>query len=88
QRRISARLQFLRGGCASIDVTPAAAELRRFAREAPRLAALVHASADLDRTPRELGRDEARCRAEGCGYVSRCFAIQRTSPGAFRSRVP
>ncbi len=25
-------------------------------------------------SPAELGRDEARCRAEGCGYVGRCFA--------------
>jgi len=98
ERRVTARLQFLRGSCASVDVTPAAADLRRFAREAPRLAALTHAGADLDRTPRELGRDEARCRAEGCGYVGRCFppepesalsssSIQPTNPANSRSSL-
>ena len=99
-RRLTARLQFLRGSCASVDVTPAAAELRRFAREAPRLAALAHAGADLRRTPHELGRDEARCGAEGCGYVERCFpaaaaaralsssSIQRTNPENSRSNLP
>jgi ATP-dependent exoDNAse (exonuclease V) beta subunit len=72
-RRVRATLQFLRGSCATVDVTPGPAELRAFARDAPCLAAAVHAGADRSRTPAELGRDEARCRSEACGYVGRCF---------------
>ena len=99
ERRVIARLQFLRGSCASVDLTPTPAELRRFAREAPRLAVSAHAGADLGRAPHDLGRDEARCSGEGCGYVSRCFppaperarsssSIQQTSPAKPRSSVP
>jgi ATP-dependent helicase/nuclease subunit A len=72
-RRVTASLQFLRGGCSTLDLTPSAADLRRFEREAPHLAAAAHAGSDLVRTPAELGRSEARCRAEGCGYVGRCY---------------
>jgi hypothetical protein len=69
---VRASLQYLRGSCASVDVTPSPAELAAFAREAPRLAA----AAALGRggeAPEALGRTEARCRAEGCGYVFRCY---------------
>ncbi len=79
-RRVTATLQFLRGGCAAVDLTPSAAELRSFEREAPRLAAAAHAGADLSRTPAQLGRSEARCRAEGCGYLGRCFGARGVAP--------
>jgi len=78
-RRVTATLQFLRGGCAAVDLTPSAAELRTFEREAPHLAA-AHAGADLSRTPAQLGRSEARCRAEGCGYLGRCFGARGVVP--------
>jgi hypothetical protein len=70
--RVRARLQFLRGDLRALDLTPSEAELTAFAREAPRLAWEAHRGAG-DRPPAELGRDEARCRAEGCGWVARCF---------------
>jgi ATP-dependent exoDNAse (exonuclease V) beta subunit len=69
--RVRAALQFLRGDLRTLDLTPSPAELQRFEELAPRLAqelAARHAPA-----PAELGRDEARCGAEGCGYVGRCF---------------
>ncbi|HEX8909215.1 MAG TPA: PD-(D/E)XK nuclease family protein, partial [Anaeromyxobacteraceae bacterium] len=75
-RRVTASLQFLRGGCSTIDLTPSAAELRRFAREAPRLALAAHAGDGYARAPAALGRDASRCRAEGCGYLARCFPGQ------------
>ena len=72
-QRVSATLQFLRGGCAEVDLTPSDAELRRFARDAPRLAQAVHAGDGFATAPAALGRDASRCRAEGCGYFARCF---------------
>ena len=74
--RIRARLQFLRGDCRAVDVTPGERELARFAADAPRLAWEAFRG-DGDRTPAALGRDEARCRAEGCGYVARCYPRAR-----------
>jgi ATP-dependent exoDNAse (exonuclease V) beta subunit len=71
--RVRARLQFLRGDLRALDVTPEPAELEAFARRAPALA-LAALRGDGERPPSELGRDEARCRAEGCGYVTRCHA--------------
>jgi ATP-dependent helicase/nuclease subunit A len=76
-RKVTARLQFLRGACGAVDLTPSAAELRRFAREAPIVAASAHAWAGSAPEPAELGRSEERCRSEGCGYVGRCFARPR-----------
>ncbi|GEJ57960.1 UvrD-helicase domain-containing protein [Anaeromyxobacter diazotrophicus] len=72
-QRVTASLQFLRGPCAAVDVTPTQAELRQFAREAPRLAQAVQAGEGYASTPAALGRDAARCRSEGCGYLARCF---------------
>jgi ATP-dependent exoDNAse (exonuclease V) beta subunit len=69
---VEARLQFLRGDFSSLDVTPTAAALAGLAREAPGLALGV-ARGDGDRPPEALGRDRARCGAEGCGFVERCF---------------
>ena len=77
---VRARLQFLRGDLRAVDVTPSDEELEAFAREAPRLAWGAHRGAEAEVAPAELGRDEARCRGEGCGYVARCFAQSRERP--------
>ncbi|HEU4382788.1 MAG TPA: UvrD-helicase domain-containing protein [Anaeromyxobacteraceae bacterium] len=72
-RRVRAQLQFLRGALAAADLTPSPAELDRLAAEAPRLALGAFRGEGEWRTPAELGRSEERCRAEGCGYLVRCF---------------
>ena len=72
--KVTATLQYLRGSCGAVDLTPSDAELRRFVADAPRLAARAWSGADLSSSPAELGRTEARCRAEGCGFVYRCYA--------------
>ena len=69
--RVEARLQFLRGDLRTVDVTPTQEALDRFAELAPALAAGV-ARGDGTRSPAELGRTAAACRAEGCGFVARC----------------
>jgi hypothetical protein len=69
---VEARLQFLRGDRSELDVTPTAEALAGLARDAPALALEV-ASGSGDRPPAALGRDPPRCRAEGCGFVARCF---------------
>jgi len=71
-RRVRMGLQFLRGSCASVDLTPAPEELERFAALAPRLALGAFRGEGEEHSPAELSRDEARCRAEGCGYAARC----------------
>jgi ATP-dependent exoDNAse (exonuclease V) beta subunit len=72
-RRVRAGIQFLRGALGAADLTPSSAEMDRFAAEAPRLALGVFRGDGEWRTPPELGRSEPRCRAEGCGYLARCF---------------
>jgi ATP-dependent helicase/nuclease subunit A len=84
--RVRARLQFLRGDLRAADVTASAADLERFAREGPALAWDVHRGAGGERSPADLGRDEARCRAEGCGFVGRCFPAVR--PGRNPTPAP
>jgi hypothetical protein len=79
---VRAELQFLRGRCDRIDVTPSAEELARFAAEAPGLAALLHGGGG-ERPPAALGRTRARCQAEGCGFVYRCYPAQ----AAFQRRA-
>jgi len=74
--RVRARLQFLRGDHRAVDLTPAAAELARVEQAAPRLAREA-ARGGGDRRPERLGRDEGRCRAEGCGFVRHCFRSAR-----------
>jgi ATP-dependent exoDNAse (exonuclease V) beta subunit len=69
---VRASLQYLRGSCASVDVTPSPAELAAFAQEAPRLAAAAALGREGE-APEALGRTEERCRGEGCGYVFRCY---------------
>jgi ATP-dependent exoDNAse (exonuclease V) beta subunit len=73
---VRARLQFLRGSCDALDLAPTAAELEAFAREAPALAAAA-AGGDPPSAPAELGRDPARCAADGCGYGGACFPVSR-----------
>jgi CRISPR/Cas system-associated exonuclease Cas4 (RecB family) len=75
--RIRARLQFLRGDLRAVDVTPSAADLDRFARGAAELAWDAHRGAGADLTPADVGRTEAGCRAEGCGFVARCYPVVR-----------
>ncbi|HYD42995.1 MAG TPA: UvrD-helicase domain-containing protein [Anaeromyxobacter sp.] len=73
--RVRATLQFLRGDLRTLDLTPTPAELQRFEELAPRLAQEL--AARRAPTPEELGRDAARCSAEGCGYVGRCYRGER-----------
>ena len=69
---VAARLQFLRGDQRTIDLTPGTAELAAFEASAPAMAA--EASRGLgDRPPAVLGRTEAACRSDGCGYLARCW---------------
>ena len=82
---VEARLQFLRGDFSALDVTPTAAALDGFARRAPGLVLQV-ARGDGDRTPAELGRDEAGCLGEGCGFVERCYRSGR--PGERPDQEP
>jgi ATP-dependent exoDNAse (exonuclease V) beta subunit len=71
--RVQARLQFLRGDLRAVEVATPERELEAFAREAADLALAAHAGEGGELAPAALGRDEARCRAEGCGWVGRCF---------------
>ncbi|HET9552618.1 MAG TPA: PD-(D/E)XK nuclease family protein, partial [Anaeromyxobacteraceae bacterium] len=73
--RVEARLQFLRGDFRVVDVTPSEGDLAWLAAEAPRLAAGA-ARGEGDRPPAALGRTEARCREEGCGFLARCFPVR------------
>jgi hypothetical protein len=91
--RVRARLLFLRGDHRAVELTPSAEDLARFEALAPHLAReLVTRQAQADApgawatgarepasepTPAALGRTEERCRAEGCGYVGRCYARAR-----------
>ncbi len=76
---VEARLQFLRGDFSSLDVTPAPEDLVALARAAP-VQARDLSSGGGDRTPAELGRDEARCLEEGCGFAARCHQPGRAPP--------
>ena len=71
-RPVRAALHFLRPPFA-VDVTPSPDDLARLAEEAPALALSAARGEGRDRSPAELGRDPERCRAEGCGYLERCF---------------
>jgi ATP-dependent helicase/nuclease subunit A len=64
-----------------VDVTPSPEELERLASTIPALARAAARGDGHDRSPADLGRDLERCRAEGCGYVERCFGPPRP-PGA------
>jgi ATP-dependent exoDNAse (exonuclease V) beta subunit len=70
---VRASLHFLRGIPRTVDVTPSGESLRRLAAEIPALALGATRGDGRDLSPAEVGRDEARCRKEGCGFVPRCF---------------
>jgi ATP-dependent helicase/nuclease subunit A len=70
--RIRTRLQFLRGDHRGVDATPDAEAIAAFAEDAPSLAWGAFRG-DGEQAPEALGRDGARCRMEGCGFVVRCF---------------
>ncbi|HUL59139.1 MAG TPA: UvrD-helicase domain-containing protein, partial [Anaeromyxobacteraceae bacterium] len=79
--RVSATLVFLRGDHRQVDLTPDPESLAALARAAPRLAWEAFRGAGGpstslgtgDRPPEAPGRDAAGCRAEGCGFVARCW---------------
>jgi hypothetical protein len=72
--RVRAQVQFLRGPCTSVDVTPTETEVARFSREAPFLAARAVAPGEPP-SPADLGRSAERCSAEGCGFVALCHGV-------------
>ncbi len=76
-RPVRAALHFLRPHL-EVDVTPSPEALGRLAAEAPALALAAARGEGRDLAPADLGRDDVRCRAEGCGFVARCFG----PPGA------
>jgi len=72
--RVSAMLVFLRGDHRQVDLTSDPESLAALARAAPRLAwEAFRGLGTEDRVPDAPGRDAARCRAEGCGFVARCW---------------
>jgi ATP-dependent exoDNAse (exonuclease V) beta subunit len=78
---VSASLHFLRGVPRKVDVTPSGGELERLAAAIPSLALGAARGEGRDLSPAAVGRDERRCRAEGCGFATRCF-------GPPRARLP
>ena len=78
-RRVRAAIHFLRPA-REVDVTPTAADLARLAADAPALALAAARGEGRDRSPADLGRDAERCRAEGCGFVARCFGAPGPRP--------
>jgi hypothetical protein len=84
--RVEARLQFLRGDL-SVDATPSPEALARFRMEAPAMAAAA-ARGEGNRPPEALSRSEDRCRAEGCGFVARCYPPPRGGSGRPGRRPP
>ena len=76
-RKVRAVLQYLRAGGAEIDLTPSAKDLGRFAAEASGLALAAWRGEGERLEPADLGRTQERCRAEGCGYVFRCYRSPR-----------
>jgi CRISPR/Cas system-associated exonuclease Cas4 (RecB family) len=75
-RSVRIGLQFLRGSCAAVDLTPAPEELERFTALAPHLALGAFRGEGEEHSPAELGRDEALCRSEGCGWAARCHGTR------------
>jgi ATP-dependent exoDNAse (exonuclease V) beta subunit len=73
ERPFRAELHYLRGGGRVVDVTPDQGELERLSRELPELARAASRGEGRELPPAALGRDRARCTAEGCGFVARCF---------------
>ena len=78
-RAIRAELHFLRS-LTVVDVTPGEESIAALAMAAPALALGAVRGEGRDRSPAALGRDEARCRAEGCGFTGRCFGAPPPAP--------
>jgi ATP-dependent exoDNAse (exonuclease V) beta subunit len=85
-RPVRAGLQFLRGRCDAVDLTPSAGDMLRFASEAPGLASALHRGSG-EISPGALGRTRERCASEGCGFVYRCHPGAGPGPRAM-PRVP
>jgi ATP-dependent exoDNAse (exonuclease V) beta subunit len=80
-RPVRAGLQFLRGRCDAVDLTPSAGDMLRLASEAPGLASALHRGSG-EISPGALGRTRERCAAEACGFVYRCHPGARPGPRA------
>ncbi len=78
-RAVRAVLHYLRPH-AEVDVTPSPEALAQLATSAPELALGAVRGDGRDLSPAALGRDEARCRGEGCGYTARCFGTAGPGP--------
>ena len=79
-RPVRASLHFLRGVPWTVDVTPSEEALQRLADEIPPLVLGAARGDGRDIPPDAVGRDEARCRAEGCGFAVRCFGMPGRRP--------
>ena len=79
-RPVRASLHFLRMAQRTVDVTPSGEALRRLAEEIPALALDASRGDGRDLSPVDVGRDEARCRGEGCGFATRCFGPPGSRP--------
>jgi len=79
-RPVRASLHFLRGVPWTVDVTPSEEALQRLADEIPPLVLGAARGDGRDIPPDAVGRDEARCRAEGCGFAARCFGMPGRRP--------
>jgi hypothetical protein len=79
-RSVKASLHFLRGVPRTVDVTPSEEALQRLAAEIPPLVVGAARGDGRDLSPADVGRDEARCRAEGCGFAPRCFGTPGRRP--------
>jgi hypothetical protein len=77
---VKATLHFLRGVPRTVDVTPSEEVLQRLAAEIPALVMGASGVAGRDLSPAAVGRDEVLCRAEGCGFVTRCFRTAGPRP--------
>ena len=77
---VRAKLHFLRGGARTVDVTPSEEALQRLAAEIPAMVLGASRGDGRDLSPAAVGRDEVLCRAEGCGFVTRCFRTPGPRP--------
>jgi len=79
-RSVRATLHFLRGVSRTVDVTPSEQALQRLAAEIPLLALGAARGDGRDLSPAAVGRGEVLCRAEGCGFATRCFGTPGRRP--------
>ena len=79
-RSVRATLHFLRGAVRTVDVTPSGEVLKRLAADIPALVLGASRGDGRDLSPAAVGRDDVLCRAEGCGFVARCFRTPGPRP--------